>query len=81
MRIEDGKADIVLDLRGIPCVLRHAAVFDEFDALRTGGAFQILNDHDPAPLRAHFESRALAGYGWEYLQAGPEVWRVRVTRK
>lgn len=80
MRSEDRQAGIVLDLRGIPCVLRHAAVFDEFDALEAGNAFVILNDRDPAALKVHFESRALVSYGWEYLQAGPEVWRVRVTR-
>ncbi|MFH1557170.1 MAG: DUF2249 domain-containing protein [Pseudomonadota bacterium] len=80
MGSEDASAGIVLDLRGMPCALRHAVIFEEFDALEAGHAFQILNDHDPAPLRAHFESRALTGYGWEYLQAGPDIWRVRVTR-
>jgi len=75
------EAGAVVDVRGMPCVLRHAAVMDLFDALTKGESFVVVNDHDPAPLRRHFESRAVCGYAWEYLERGPQAWRVRVTRR
>lgn len=71
----------VVDVRGMPCVLRHAAVMDLFDALKAEESFVVVNDHDPAPLRRHFESRTVCGYAWEYLERGPQAWRVRVTRR
>ena len=51
-----------------------------FDALESGQAFEIVNDHDPAPLRGHFDARADGSYDWTYVEAGPREWRVRITR-
>ena len=45
----------------------------------------ILSDgkysFDPVPLRQHFEERTLVGFGWDYLEQGPEIWRIRLTRR
>jgi uncharacterized protein (DUF2249 family) len=71
----------VVDLRRMPCVLRHAAILDLFDALQPGGSFVVVNDRDPAPIRRHFESRAACGYEWTYLGRGPGDWRIRITRR
>lgn len=80
MPIEQEQAGAVADVRGLPRVLRHTAIVKLIDTLRPGKAFVIVNDHDPAPLRAHIEGRAARGHAWDYLERGPVTWRVKVTR-
>jgi len=80
MPIQQAQSDAVVDVRGLPRFLRHAAIMDLFDALRPGESFVIVNDHDPAPLRTHFESRTACGHAWDYLERGPAAWLVRLTR-
>ncbi|MEF2070136.1 DUF2249 domain-containing protein [Consotaella aegiceratis] len=70
----------ILDVRGLPCAVRRATIFEMFDLLQDGRALQIVNDHDPGGLRRHFETHAPGCYDWAYLVAGPEEWRVRITR-
>ncbi|MFB6162257.1 MAG: DUF2249 domain-containing protein, partial [Halococcoides sp.] len=43
-------SDTRLDLRDIPAPERHSKVFEAFDALESGEALELVNDHDPAPL-------------------------------
>jgi uncharacterized protein (DUF2249 family) len=69
-----------IDLRTIAPRDRHALVFSRFDALQPGQSFQLLNDHDPQPLRFQFEDRAFGQFEWAALESGPAVWRVQVTR-
>ncbi|MFW5968448.1 MAG: DUF2249 domain-containing protein [Persicimonas sp.] len=45
-----------------------------------GESFVIKNDHDPRPLRYQFQAERPVQFGWEYLEEGPEVWRVRLTK-
>jgi len=39
-----------LDLREIPPANRHPEIFEAFEALDSGEALVIVNDHDPNPL-------------------------------
>jgi uncharacterized protein (DUF2249 family) len=39
-----------LDLRDVPPAQRHPKIFDAFDALDSGEALTLVNDHDPKPL-------------------------------
>lgn len=39
-----------LDLREIPPPQRHPKIFDAFEALDSGEALVIVNDHEPTPL-------------------------------
>ncbi len=70
-----------LDLRRIPVPDRHASIFHRFGTLGDGDSLEILNDHDPRPLREHF--RLLFGdlFSWDYLEQGPYLWRVMITKK
>lgn len=72
-------ADLI-DLREIPPRQRHALIFGRFDALQPGQSLQLVNDHDPQPLRYQFDDRAYAQFEWTALEAGPAVWRVQITR-
>ncbi len=69
-----------LDVRPIPPREKHATIFAMFDALAPGEAFVLVNDHDPRPLRYQFEFERSGQFTWEYLEQGPEVWRVRIGR-
>jgi uncharacterized protein (DUF2249 family) len=68
------------DARPFPPAERHERVFHAFDALKPGQAFVFTNDHDPKPLYYQLEAESLRPFLWEYLESGPEVWKVRVAR-
>lgn len=70
-----------IDVREIPPRDRHPVIFDRFDALAPGQALQLVNDHDPKPLQQQFEARSGGHFDWAYLEAGPDLWRVRIGKK
>ncbi|WP_448205836.1 DUF2249 domain-containing protein [Azospirillum sp. sgz302134] len=69
-----------IDVQSIPPYLRHQVIIEAVQGLAPGDAFTLVNDHDPRPL--HHQLRALFAdsFAWEYLEQGPEVWRVRISR-
>ena len=73
-------AEPELDVRRFPHGQRHDVIFTTFDALAEGGAFVLVNDHDPKPLRYQFEAPHAGAYSWDYVEAGPDIWRVRIGR-
>jgi uncharacterized protein (DUF2249 family) len=42
---------------------------------------QIVNDHDPRPLQYQFMMERSEQFTWEYLEEGPEVWKVSIGKK
>ena len=69
-----------LDLRDTPRPERHPLVFTAFDRLEEGESFVLINDHDPQPLRRQMERMREGEVGWEYIERGPEFFRIRITR-
>jgi len=69
-----------LDVRVLPCEQRRELIFSTFDGLPAGGAMEILNDHDIKPLQGVFENLVPGKFAWEYLQKGPDLWRVAITK-
>ena len=69
-----------LDVRTIPPAQRHPLIFQRFLALPEGGAFTLVNDHDPKPLYYQLNFEYSGQLGWDYLERGPRVWRVRISR-
>lgn len=59
---------------------KHPTIFRTFDSLKTGESFVLINDHDPMPLRHQFSFERANQFNWEYLEQGPEMWRVRLTK-
>ena len=59
---------------------KHPTVFEKFDALETGDALLLINDHDPIPL--FYEMKAERGnvFEWIKLEEGPEVWKVEIRK-
>lgn len=69
-----------LDLREVPRPLRHPMIFAKFDALAPGASLKLLNDHDPIPLNRQFDMMRPGQALWEYVERGPELFRIRITR-
>jgi uncharacterized protein (DUF2249 family) len=70
----------VIDVRPMAPRDRHPLIFRTFDGLAPGQALRLVNDHDPKPLYYQFMAERPGQAGWEYLEQGPEVWQVRITR-
>lgn len=74
-----GTTEQVLDVRELAPGLRHELIFESFGALGVGGAFILVNDHDPKPLYYQLEAEHSGAFSWEVLEAGPTTWRVRIA--
>ncbi len=72
--------DKTLDVRDTPPAKRHPLIFQTFADLPDGQAFELVNDHDPKPLYYQFKFEHEGQFTWDYLEQGPEVWRVRVGK-
>ncbi len=73
-------AERVLDVRIIPPSAKHPTIFATFDKLEPGEHFVLVNDHDPVPLKYQFDFTREGQVVWEYLEQGPEVWRVKISK-
>ena len=69
-----------IDVRDIEPTQRHPVIFSTFRGLANGESLELVNDHDPQPLHRRFELLAPNEFSWSYLQRGPELWRVAITR-
>ncbi len=69
-----------LDVRVIAPREKHPTIHARLDALTTGEMLTIVNDHDPRPLRFELEADYPGRYAWEYVESGPETWRVNIRR-
>lgn len=70
-----------IDVRTIVPRERHPLLFETFDNLAEGESFELVNDHDPKPLYYQFMAERPGQLGWEYLEEGPETWRVVLTKQ
>jgi len=69
-----------LDVREVPKPQRHPLIFGRFQELDVGAAIVLVNNHDPKHLRQEFERDHPGGYSWDYLEAGPKTWRVKIGK-
>jgi Uncharacterized conserved protein len=69
-----------IDVRAIVPRERHPLIFKTFHGLRAGDAFMLVNDHDPKPLYYQFQAELTEPFQWDYLEKGPEVWKVRIAK-
>jgi uncharacterized protein (DUF2249 family) len=72
--------DKVMDVRPIPCSIKHGMIIKTWRELPVGDYFVLLNDHDPVPLRYQFIAEYSGTFAWDYLEAGPEDFRVKITK-
>ena len=69
-----------LDVRQTPPAQRHPLIFGTFQNLEPGQSFTLVNDHDPKPLYYQFQAEQTGKFNWNYLEQGPEVWRVEIGK-
>jgi len=69
-----------IDVRTIAPRERHPLIFSTFAGLSAGQALELVNDHDPRPLYDQFNARMPGQFAWDYLENGPGLWRVAITR-
>jgi uncharacterized protein (DUF2249 family)/quercetin dioxygenase-like cupin family protein len=74
-------ADNELDVRELRKPEKHPTIFATYAALSVGNSFVLVNNHEPKHLRAEFDVEHPGSYGWEYLEKGPELWRIRITKR
>ncbi len=71
----------IINVTTLPPGKKHPIIFEHFDVLGGGESLTIYNDHDPKPL--YYQLLGLKGnvFNWEYLEEGPDWWKVRITKR
>ena len=69
-----------LDVQPIPHASRHASIFGAVESLVPGGGMIISATHDPVPLLMQLQAKHGDAYSAEYLDQGPERWRILIRR-
>lgn len=60
--------------------IRHKKIFQEFEGLNCGEYMELTNDHDPIPLYYQFLFEREGQFSWEYVEKGPEQWKVIIGK-
>ena len=72
--------NLIMDVRPIPCSIKHRLIIKTWLDLPIGGYFILLNDHDPVPLYYQFSAQWPEAFTWEHLLKGPDEFRVKITK-
>jgi uncharacterized protein (DUF2249 family) len=72
--------DRVMDVRPIPCSVKHGLIIRTWLELAVGDHFILLNDHDPVPLFYQFSAQWPEAFTWEHLVNEPDEVRVKITK-
>lgn len=60
---------------------KHPTIFNRFDELNEGESLTIHNDHDPKPLYYQLLGERGNIFNWEYLEQGPQWWKIKITKR
>lgn len=77
----DGTGYPELDARAVPHAIRHATIFGALDTVGHGDGLVLVAPHDPLPLLGQVEQRYHGEFVADYLERGPEVWRLALVRR
>jgi uncharacterized protein (DUF2249 family) len=72
--------DRVMDVRAIPCSVKHGLIVQTCLQLPVGDHFILFNDHDPVPLKYQLAAQWPDSFAWEYLANLPGEARVKITK-
>ena len=72
----DGPGYPELDVRQVPHAIRHATVFGALETVEPGGGLVLVAPHDPLPLLAQVSERFDGRFAVEYVERGPDTWRL-----
>jgi uncharacterized protein (DUF2249 family) len=69
-----------MDMRPIPCSVKHGLIIKQWLDLAVGEHFILLNDHDPVPLYYQFAAQWPNAFTWEHFVKGPTEFRVKIMK-
>ena len=69
-----------IDARTLPPKEKHPTIFKTWNSLGAGESLLLVNDHDPLPLYFQLSCEHTGQFHWEYVEQGPELWRVRLRK-
>lgn len=78
--VVDGPELPELDARSIPHAIRHSTIFGALDAVKPGDGMILVAPHDPLPLLDQLEARSPGQFAIDYVERGPEAWRLQFVR-
>ena len=59
----------------------NSVVLSHFDSLPVGEKMVIINNSDPSHVFNELEEKRFGKFEWEYIEEGPEVWKVSLAKK
>jgi uncharacterized protein (DUF2249 family) len=72
---------VALDVRPMEPKHRFERIMAAYEALSAGETLELAVDHDPKCMYYTLKAtRGDSAFRFEYLEEGPETWRVHVTR-
>ncbi|MBP1986652.1 DUF2249 domain-containing protein [Halolamina salifodinae] len=76
-------SETTIDVRDVPPSDRHPKIHAEFEALDSGDALVLVNDHEPKPLFYEMQAEvdAFDADGYEVEQRGPNEYRARFPKQ
>ena len=69
-----------MDVRAIPCSVKHGAIIGTFQKLPVGDHFILWNDHNPLRIRDQITAHWPGTFSWEYLIEGVGGYQVKITK-
>jgi len=73
--------DRVMDVREIPCSIKHGRIFQTCRELAVGDYFILRNGHEPARLREQLEAQYPGAFLWECQQREPDDVSMKITKR
>jgi uncharacterized protein (DUF2249 family) len=78
--MNNASTEHLIDVRCMPPRERHPNIFGTWAELPPGESILLVNDHDPVPLYYQFAAEHPGTFRWEYLEQGPDIFRVRISK-
>jgi regulator of cell morphogenesis and NO signaling len=74
-------AENILNVTVLEPRQKHPTIFARFDELAEGESLTIHNDHDPKPLYYQLLGERGNIFEWQYLEQGPQWWKVKISKR
>ncbi|HEX2166694.1 MAG TPA: DUF2249 domain-containing protein [Longimicrobiales bacterium] len=75
------KTELHLDVRPVAPKDRYDQIMGAYDSLDVGETMELIVDHDPQCMYyTLLATRGAGSFTFDYLENGPETWRVLVGR-
>lgn len=69
-----------LDASTLSPAVKFQTIMDTFNSLGAGESFILQNNFDPQPLYLQLSSTNPDGLIWEYIENGPDLFRIRIGK-